>query len=51
VQIVEETTGRQVRAFFSQVSHDPDIAIQLFLFQPPCGSSDGRPGVAGSSTE
>jgi uncharacterized protein YbcI len=51
IRIVEEATGRQVRAFFSQVSHDPDIAIELFLFQPPHGSSDGRPGVAESSAE
>jgi uncharacterized protein YbcI len=46
IRIVEETTGRNVRAFFSQVSHDPDIAIELFLFEPPDRSSDGRPGVA-----
>jgi uncharacterized protein YbcI len=37
IGIVEETTGRVVRAFFSQVSHDPDIALELFLLEP-----DGR---------
>jgi uncharacterized protein YbcI len=42
-QIVEDATGRTVRAFFSQVSHDPDIAIELFfLFQETEPSSDGR---------
>ena len=33
-EIVEEATGRKVRAFFSQVSHDPDIAVELFLLEP-----------------
>ena len=30
-EIVEEATGHKVRAFFSQVSHDPDIAVEVFL--------------------
>jgi uncharacterized protein YbcI len=30
-EIVEEATGHKVRAFFSQVTHDPDIAIEVFL--------------------
>ena len=34
VQAVEEVTGRRVRAFLSQVHHDPDVAIEVFLFQP-----------------
>lgn len=33
-EIVERATGRKVRAFFSQVSHDPDIAVELFLLEP-----------------
>ena len=33
IAIVEEATGRTVRAFFSQVSCDPDIALELFLFE------------------
>jgi uncharacterized protein YbcI len=32
-EIVEEATGHKVRAFFSQVSHDPDIAIEIFLLE------------------
>ena len=27
-EIVEDATGRSVAAFFSQVSHDPDIAVE-----------------------
>jgi uncharacterized protein YbcI len=50
VEIVEEATGRKVRAFFSQVSHDPDIAIEVFLFEPPESSRDGGPDVAESPT-
>jgi uncharacterized protein YbcI len=42
-EIVEDATGRRVAAFFSQVSHDPDIAIELFLLDPPA-SSDGSAG-------
>jgi hypothetical protein len=34
-----------VRAFFSQVSHDPDIAIGVFLFEPKRVPSDGRPST------
>jgi uncharacterized protein YbcI len=40
-EIVEEATGRRVRAFFSQVTHDPDIAVELFLLEPADPSTDG----------
>lgn len=33
-EIVEAATGRNVRAFFSQSGHDPDIAVELFLLEP-----------------
>jgi uncharacterized protein YbcI len=33
-QIVEEATGRQVRAFMSQVTTDPEVAVELFIFHP-----------------
>jgi hypothetical protein len=42
VAIVEEATGRQVRAFFSQVTRDPDMAVELFFFEPRESSSDGE---------
>jgi hypothetical protein len=35
-----------VRAFFSQVSHDPDIAVELFLLHPRNASTDGSPGAS-----
>jgi uncharacterized protein YbcI len=31
---VEELTGRTVSAFVSSVHFDPDLAIELFLFEP-----------------
>jgi uncharacterized protein YbcI len=40
-EIVEEATRRKVRAFFSQVSHDPDIAVELFLMEPRGAETDG----------
>lgn len=42
-EIVEGATGRKVSAFFSQVSHDPDIAIELFLLHPPASSDGAAP--------
>jgi uncharacterized protein YbcI len=33
-EAVEQATGRKVKSFFSQVSHDPDIAAELFLLEP-----------------
>jgi hypothetical protein len=40
-EIVEGATGRTVKAFFSQVSRDPDIALELFLLRPTDASTDG----------
>lgn len=34
-EIVEEATGQKVRSFFSQVSHDPDMALEVFLLSQP----------------
>ena len=45
-EIVEEATGRKVRAFFSQVSHDPDIALEYFLLQPADVSEASADGNA-----
>lgn len=51
-EIVENATGRKVRAFFSQVSHDPDIAIELFfLFGGTQTSSDGAGGLPTAVSE
>lgn len=40
-EVVEEATGRTVTSFFSQVGHDPDIAVELFLLADV--RTDGRP--------
>ena len=40
-EIVEDATGRRVAAFFSQVTHDPDIAVELFLLDRIGVSADG----------
>ena len=45
VSAVEEITGRQVRAFFSQVHQDPDMAVEVFLFHPL--AMDGAAGRDG----
>jgi len=33
VETVEEITGRNVRAFLSQVTFDPDIAVEIFVLE------------------
>ena len=43
-EIVEGATGRRVAAFFSQVTHDPDMALETFLLEPDGPSADrGKP--------
>ena len=43
VGVVESVTGRSVRAFMSTVQVDPEVAIEVFLFDPPenNASADG----------
>jgi uncharacterized protein YbcI len=41
-EIVENATGRKVRAFFSQVTRDPDMAVELFFFEPRESSGEGE---------
>jgi uncharacterized protein YbcI len=40
---VEKATGRKVRAFLSQVHFDPDIAAEIFLFEPDGAKADSEP--------
>jgi uncharacterized protein YbcI len=40
-EVVEDATGRKVAAFFSQVTHDPDMAVELFLLERMGPSADG----------
>ena len=39
VTTVEEITGRKVRAFLSQVSLDPDVAVEVFVLERRDGES------------
>ncbi|HEX3609488.1 MAG TPA: Na-translocating system protein MpsC family protein [Solirubrobacterales bacterium] len=32
--VVEEATGRRVRAYMSQVHVNPDVAVELFMLEP-----------------
>lgn len=41
IEAVEQATGRKVKSFFSQVSHDPDIAAELFLLEPTAAGAKG----------
>ena len=40
VGVVEQATGRKVRAFMSAIHVDPEISIEVFLFEPPEGESE-----------
>ena len=40
-EIVEDATGRRAAAFFSQVSRDPDMALEVFLLKGVGSSADG----------
>jgi uncharacterized protein YbcI len=33
-EVVEGATGREVRAYMSQVHLDPDVAVELFMLEP-----------------
>jgi uncharacterized protein YbcI len=39
-EIVEGATGRPVEAFFSQVTHDPDMALEVFVMGSAGPSAD-----------
>jgi uncharacterized protein YbcI len=41
VEIVEELTGRKVKAFLSDHAIDPDVAIEAFVLEPVDGSNGG----------
>jgi uncharacterized protein YbcI len=46
IDAVETATGRKVKAFFSSTTPDPEMAVELFLLEPPASASatdgDGR---------
>jgi uncharacterized protein YbcI len=33
-QVVEQATDRKVIAYMSQIHHDPDIAVEVFVLEP-----------------
>jgi len=33
-KVVEDGTGRKVVAYMSQIQHDPDIAVEVFVLEP-----------------
>lgn len=43
VAIVEAATGRRVRAFLSQIHVEPELAAELFLFDPEETAAEGEP--------
>ena len=40
--VVEAATGRKVIAYMSQIHHDPDMAIELFVLEPVTGMVVGE---------
>jgi len=40
-EVVEEATGRRVTTFFSQVSSEPPVAVELFFLEPDGAGSRG----------
>jgi uncharacterized protein YbcI len=42
IQAVEALTGCKVLAFMSDNHIDPDIAVELFVLDRPCGSTESR---------
>jgi len=36
-EVVEEATGRRVRAYMSQVHVNPDVAVEMFMLEPEEG--------------
>lgn len=33
-EVVEDATGRKVRAYMSQIHLDPDLAVEVFMLEP-----------------
>jgi uncharacterized protein YbcI len=45
VTMIEETTGRKVRAFLSQTHTDPDISVEVFVLEPKAGEQTNGGGA------
>jgi len=44
-EVIESVTGREVRAYMSQVHVDPNVAVELFLLEPPVAPEAGSTDV------
>lgn len=42
IAVVEEATGRRVRAFLSQTTTEPEVAVELFLLEPEGAGADAE---------
>jgi uncharacterized protein YbcI len=45
VELVERATGRKVRAFMSAIHVEPEMAVEVFLFEPPEEDATAEEGV------
>jgi uncharacterized protein YbcI len=43
--VVEEAIGREVIAYMSQIHHDPDLAVELFVLEPTGEPMDDEPSA------
>jgi uncharacterized protein YbcI len=50
IALVEEATGRKVRAFLSDNHVDPDVAIESFLLEPDARGEPASDGAISSTT-
>jgi uncharacterized protein YbcI len=50
IEAAEEITGRTVRAFISEINVDPELAIELFLFEPDV-DDDAEPKTTEGAVE
>jgi uncharacterized protein YbcI len=41
--VIEGATGRKVIAYMSQIHHDPDLAIEIFVLEPVAAGAEARP--------
>jgi uncharacterized protein YbcI len=48
-RVVEEAAGRKVIAYMSQIHHDPDVAMELFVLEPDPGRV--APGASEASLD
>lgn len=52
IAVIEEETGRRVAAFMSTNHHNPDLSVEIFVFESDLDEASVRasPGMAGPPT-